>query len=126
MEKEDYADNPENVQYKDKAIEAIGSWRESGMDWFYKECNESKGWESLKDFMFLRQIYALSDAGLKEIKCSFGLKYNEVYGKMLVTLIFISFRENLQNAERAQMMSNTYDLVQNHVRLFCRIPGMEG
>jgi hypothetical protein len=28
---------------------------------------------------------------------------------MLATLIFISFRENLQNAGRAQTISNTYD-----------------
>ncbi|OCA79252.1 hypothetical protein BBH99_06380 [Chryseobacterium contaminans] len=110
---------------QDKAIEAIESWRESGMDWFYKECNESKGIGIFKRFYVPTADLCLSDEGLREIKCSFGLKYNDVYGKMLVTLIFISFRENLQNAERAQMMSNTYDWAKPCPPI-CRIPGMEG
>ena len=113
------------VLEQDVAIEAIESWRESGMDWFYKECRESQGMGIFKKFYVPTADLCLSDDGLREIKCSFGLKYNNVYGKMLVTLIFISFRENLQNSQRAEMTSNTYDWAKPCPPI-CRLPDMDG
>ena len=44
---------------------------------------------------------------------------------MLVTLIFISFYEDLQNSQRAQTISNMYDWAKPCPPI-CRIPGMEG
>lgn len=110
---------------QDIAIEAIETWRESGMDWFYKEHEESKGLGIFKRFYVPTADLCLSDEGLRAIKCSFGLKYNKVYGKILVTLIFISFHEDLQNSQRAQTISNMYDWAKPCPPI-CRIPGMEG
>lgn len=109
---------------QDVAIEAIETWRESGMDWFYKEYKESKGMGIFKKFYVPTADLCLSDEGLREIKCSFGLKYNKVYGKMLVTLIFISFREDFQNAQRAEKLSNMYDWAKPCPPI-CRLPDME-
>ncbi|WP_228452137.1 hypothetical protein [Chryseobacterium sp. c4a] len=109
---------------QDVAIEAIETWRESGMDWFYKEYQESKGMSIFKRFYVPTADLCLADYGLREIKCSFGLKYNKVYGRMLVTLIFISFHENLQNSPRANMISNLYDWAKPCPPI-CRIPEME-
>ena len=108
------------VLEQDKAVEAIESWRESGMDWFYKEFKESEGLGIFKKFYVPTADLCLSDT-LQSITCSFGLKYNEVYGKMLVTLIFISFRKELQSSERTQTISNTYDWAKPCPPI-CRIP----
>ncbi|MFP3835013.1 hypothetical protein [Chryseobacterium sp. SIMBA_028] len=107
---------------QDVAVEAIERWRESGMDWFYKEYKESEGTGIFKKFYVPTADLCLSDAGLSKITCSFGLKYNDIYGKMLVTLIFISFHENLQSdAERVQLITNTYDWAKPCPPI-CRIP----
>ncbi|UHO39074.1 hypothetical protein H5J24_02670 [Chryseobacterium capnotolerans] len=109
---------------QDVAIDAIETWRESGMDWFYKEHKESEGAGIFTKFYVPTADLCLSDAGLREIKCSFGLKLNKVYGKMLVTLIFISFREDLQNSQHAETFSNMYDWAKPCPPI-CRIPGVE-
>lgn len=110
---------------QDVAIEAIETWRESGMDWFYKENQDSKGAGIFKRFYVPTADLCLENDGLREMKCSFGLKYNKVYGKMLVTLIFISFHEDLQNSQRAQLISNMYDWAKPCPPI-CRLPEMDG
>ncbi|MGU3376209.1 hypothetical protein [Chryseobacterium sp. M5A1_1a] len=106
---------------QDKAVEAIECWRDSGMDWLYKECKESEGAGIFNKFYVPTADLCLSDAGLSKITCSFGLKYNNIYGKMLTTLIFISFHENLMNSERVQLITNTYDWAKPCPPI-CRIP----
>lgn len=109
------------VLAQDKALEAIEKWRLEGMDWFYRECSLEKGSGIFRKFYVPTADLCLSDEGLTGIVCSFGLKYNDIYGKMLATLIFISFRENLQNAEHAQTISNTYDWAKPCPPI-CRLP----
>lgn len=106
------------------ALEAIERWRDEGIDWFYRECVDYKGLRIFKKFYVPTEDLCLNDPGLTAITCSFGLKYNDIYERMLVTLIFISFREDLQNAERAQMISNTYDWAKPCPPV-CRIPEVE-
>jgi hypothetical protein len=109
------------VLEQDKALEAIEKWRLEGMDWFYRECGIEEGTGIFRKFYVPTEDLCLSDEGLTDIVCSFGLKYNDIYGKMLVTLIFISFRETLQNAGRAETISNTYDWAKPCPPI-CRIP----
>lgn len=111
------------VLEQDKAVEAIEKWRESGMDWFYKEYKETEGLGIFRKFYVPTEDLCL-DQYLTGITCSFGLKYNDIYGKMLVTLIFISFRKNLLGAERSQMISNTYDWAKPCPPI-CRIPDVD-
>lgn len=106
---------------QDKAVEAIENWRDSGMDWIYKECKESEGEGIFRKFYVPTADLCLSDKDLSKITCSFGLKYNDIYGKMLTTLIFISFHESLQNSERVQITTNTYDWAKPCPPI-CRIP----
>ena len=106
---------------QDKALEAIDKWRLEGMDWFYRECGIEKGSGIFRKFYVPTADLCLSDEGLTDIVCSFGLKYNDIYGKMLATLIFISFHENLENTGGVQTISNTYDWAKPCPPI-CRLP----
>ncbi|MFZ4930132.1 hypothetical protein [Chryseobacterium sp. Mn2064] len=106
---------------QDTALDAIEKWRLEGMDWFYRECNIDKGAGIFRKFYVSTEDLCLSDDSLEGITCSFGLKYNDIYEKLLVTLIFISFRENLQNSGRAETISNTYDWAKPCPPI-CRLP----
>lgn len=113
------------VLEQDKAVDAIERWRNQGMDWFYKESRENEGSGIFRKFYVPIADLCLSDEGLAGITCSFGIRYNDIYGKMLVTLIFISFRENLRNAELgAEVISNTYDWAKPCPPI-CRIPDVD-
>ncbi len=110
---------------QDIAVEAIQRWRNEGMDWFYKESRENEGSGIFRKFYVPTADLCLSDEGLAGITCSFGIRYNDIYGKMLVTLIFISFRENLRNAELGvDTISNTYDWAKPCPPI-CRIPDVD-
>ncbi|MEF9476393.1 hypothetical protein OWR28_00195 [Chryseobacterium sp. 1B4] len=113
------------VLEQDIAVEAIQRWRNEGMDWFYKESRENEGSGIFRKFYVPTADLCLSDEGLAGITCSFGIRYNDIYGKMLVTLIFISFRENLRNAELGvDTISNTYDWAKPCPPI-CRIPDVD-
>ncbi|RQO38307.1 hypothetical protein DBR39_15705 [Chryseobacterium sp. KBW03] len=111
---------------QDIAVNAIERWRNEGMDWFYKECGEDKGSGIFRKFYVPTADLCLSDENLTSITCSFGLKYNDIYGKMLVTLIFISFIENPKSntVAGAQTISNTYDWAKPCPPI-CRIPDVD-
>lgn len=109
------------VLEQDEALDSIEKWRNEGMDWFYRECGIEKGAGIFRKFYVPTEDLCLSDEGLAGIICSFGLKYNDIYGKMLVTLIFISFHEDLQNSGRAETISNTYDWAKPCPPI-CRLP----
>ncbi|WP_228451274.1 MULTISPECIES: hypothetical protein [unclassified Chryseobacterium] len=110
---------------QDVAVNAIERWRNEGMDWFYKECRENAGNGIFRKFYVPTADLCLDNQGLAGITCSFGLKYNDIYGKMLVTLIFISFLENLKDAENGvQTISNTYDWAKPCPPI-CRIPDVD-
>ncbi|WP_246008701.1 hypothetical protein [Chryseobacterium lactis] len=113
------------VLEQDKALDAIEKWRNEGMDWFYKECTDYKGSRIFTRFYVPTADLCLSNMGLKKIVCSFGLRYNDVYGRMLVTLVFISFLENLQNTGSSALTeANTYDWAKPCPPV-CRIPGFD-
>lgn len=94
---------------QDKAVEAIESWRGEAMTWFYRECNEFKGERIFRQFFVPSRDIMETKPGLTNIVCSFGLKFSDVYQRMLPTLIFISFYQDLQNTGSVQTISNTYD-----------------
>ncbi|AYZ34532.1 hypothetical protein EGY07_02610 [Chryseobacterium indologenes] len=113
------------VLEQDKALEAIEKWRNEGMEWFYQECTDYKGARIFTKFYVPTADLCLENVGLKRIVCSFGLKYNDIYGRMLVTLIFISFLENLENTGSSALTeANTYDWAKPCPPV-CRIP-MDG
>nr|WP_315026977.1 hypothetical protein [uncultured Chryseobacterium sp.] len=113
------------VLEQDIAIEAIEKWRNEGMEWFYQESVDYKGLRIFTRFYVPTADLCLSNTGLKKIVCSFGLRYNDVYGRMLVTLVFISFLENLQNTgSSAFTEANTYDWAKPCPPV-CRIPNMD-
>lgn len=98
---------------QDKAVAAIESWRDNAMDWFYRECKEFGGKGIFRKFYAPAQDLAHADKEqdkeLAYIICSFGLKFSDVYQKMLPTLIFISFYEDISNTGSIERISNTYD-----------------
>ncbi|WP_415328769.1 hypothetical protein [Chryseobacterium sp. MMS23-Vi53] len=111
-------DNSSNMSYpianqpmleQDKALDAIESWRTEAMSWFYRECDEFKGARIFKKFFVPAQDLLPSKPGFTHAVCSFGLKFSDVYQRMLPTLIFISFYEDIENTGSIQATSNTYD-----------------
>lgn len=95
---------------QDIAVAAIESWRNDGMTWFYRECSEFKGSRIFKKFYVPAQDLTPTKAGLYRIVASFGLKYSEIYQRVLPTLIFISFYKELQEGNGSiQTITNTYD-----------------
>jgi hypothetical protein len=114
-------DDSSNISYpiatqpmmeQDKALAAIESWRSEAMTWFYRECNEFKGQRVFRQFFVPAKDLMPSKPGLTNVVCSFGLKFSDIYQRMLPTLIFISFYGNLGNSEdneSIQKTSNTYD-----------------
>ncbi len=94
---------------QDKAVAAIEAWRDEAMDWFYRECDESKGNRIFKKFYAPSQDLTHSEKELSHIICSFGLKFSDVYQRMLPTLIFISFYQDNENTGSLEKISNTYD-----------------
>lgn len=112
------------VLEQDKAIEAIERWRNEGMDWFYQECTAYKGTRIFTKFYVPTEDLCLSDKNLTRIVCSFGLRYSDIYGRMLVTLVFISFLENLESSNTGSSAiteANTYDWAKPCPPI-CRIP----
>ncbi|MEC5172057.1 hypothetical protein [Chryseobacterium nepalense] len=94
---------------QDVALEAIESWRNDSMTWFYRECSEFKGSRIFRKFYVPSEDLIASKPGLYKIVCSFGLKFSQVYQRMLPTLIFISFYHDLQNSGSIDSTANTYD-----------------
>jgi len=91
---------------QDAALDAIESWRNDGMTWFYRECTEFKGVRTFRKFYVPSEDLIVSKPGLYKIVCSFGLKFSEVYQRVLPTLIFLSF---YQDSGSIETISNTYD-----------------
>lgn len=94
---------------QDKAVEAIESWRNEGMTWFYRECSEFEGTRIFKKFYVPAENLDPPKPGLTNMVCSFGLKFSDVYQRVLPTLIFISFYMDLENTGSIEKISNTYD-----------------
>ncbi|GEN77137.1 hypothetical protein [Chryseobacterium hagamense] len=94
---------------QDKALTAIESWRDEAMLWFYRECSEFSGSRIFRRFYVPSQDLIPSKPGLTHIVCSFGLKFSDIYQRMLPTLIFISFYKDLENNGSIEKISNTYD-----------------
>lgn len=98
---------------QDKAIEAIESWRNDAMIWFYRECTEFQGARIFRQFYVPAENLNPPKAGLSHMVCSFGLKFSQVYQRVLPTLIFISFYttglEGSENGVSVEKISNTYD-----------------
>lgn len=96
---------------QDKAVDAIESWRNDGKSWFYLECNEPyNGTRVFERFYVPAEDLNFPDDSLNSIVCSFSLKYSDIYQRMLVSLIFISFYENYSNdVTNENFISNTYD-----------------
>ncbi len=94
---------------QDKAVAAIETWRDEGMLWFYRECSEFGGSRIFRRFYVPAQDLIPSKPGLTHIVCSFGLKFSDIYQRMLPTLIFISFYQDLENNGSIEKISNTYD-----------------
>ncbi|AZA48708.1 hypothetical protein EG346_11195 [Chryseobacterium carnipullorum] len=105
---------------QDIAIEAIGRWRDEGMEWFFRECTEFAGARIFRKFYIPMEDLCHPEPKIAGVKCSFALRYNDIYGRMLVTLIFISFQELLQG-NSAKTISNTYDWAKPCPPI-CRIP----
>lgn len=97
------------IMEQDKAVAAIELWRDEGSTWFYRECDEFKGARIFKRFYVPVEDLNPPKEGLSYIVCSFGIKYSDIYQRSLVTLIFISFYEDLQNTGSVEVISNTYD-----------------
>ncbi|NML71945.1 hypothetical protein HHL23_19400 [Chryseobacterium sp. RP-3-3] len=106
---------------QDVAIEAIERWRNGGMEWFYRECTEFGGERIFKRFYIPMEDLSHPYPEVAGIKCSFGLRYNDIFQRMLVTVIFISFHELLQEGESIETISNTYDWAKPCPPV-CRIP----
>ncbi|MCS3871211.1 hypothetical protein J3D55_004127 [Chryseobacterium ginsenosidimutans] len=94
---------------QDKAVEAIESWRNEGMNWFYRECDEFGGSRIFNKFYVPAENLNPPKPGLTNMVCSFGLKFSEVYQRVLPTLIFISFYQDFENTGSVEKISNTYD-----------------
>ncbi|UWX60651.1 hypothetical protein N0B40_19975 [Chryseobacterium oranimense] len=106
---------------QDIAVDAIERWRNEGMEWFYRECTEFGGERVFRRFYIPMQDLTHPYPEVIGIKCSFGLRHNDIYQRMLVTLIFISFHEMLQEGNSESIISNTYDWAKPCPPV-CRIP----
>lgn len=106
---------------QDIAVDAIERWRNEGMEWFFRECNEFHGERVFRRFYIPKEDLTHPYPQVTGIKCSFGLRYNDIYQRMLVTLIFISFHELLQKGTSETVISNTYDWAKPCPPV-CRIP----
>ncbi|GAB0155547.1 hypothetical protein CHRYSEOSP005_08080 [Chryseobacterium sp. Alg-005] len=94
---------------QDKAVDAIELWRNEGVNWFFYECSEYEGTRIFKKFYVPADNLTPPKAGLNSFVCSFGLKYSDIYQRMLPTIIFISFYDDLTNEGSIETISNTYD-----------------
>lgn len=94
---------------QDKAVDAIELWRNEGINWFFYECSEYEGTRIFKKFYVPADNLTPPKPGLNSFVCSFGLKYSDIYQRMLPTMIFISFYDDLTNEGSIETISNTYD-----------------
>ncbi|KFF16188.1 hypothetical protein [Chryseobacterium sp. JM1] len=106
---------------QDIAVEAIERWRNEGMEWFFRECTEFGGQRIFKRFYIPIADLSHPYPEVAGIKCSFGLRHNDIYQRMLVTVIFISFHELLLEGDSEETISNTYDWAKPCPPV-CRIP----
>ncbi|MDQ1097375.1 MULTISPECIES: hypothetical protein [Chryseobacterium] len=96
---------------QDKAVDAIEKWRDQGSNWFYYECTEQGGSRIFNKFYVPSSNInpPEHDKSPTSIVCAFGLKYSDIYQRMMVTLIFISFYGDRQDNGSITTISNTYD-----------------
>ncbi|MBB4806289.1 hypothetical protein HNP38_001561 [Chryseobacterium defluvii] len=94
---------------QDKVVNAIESWRNEGVNWLYYETQEFEGRRIFQRFYVPSENLTPPKPGLNRMVCSFGLKFSDIYQRMLVTLIFISFYDDLSNTGSIETISNTYD-----------------
>lgn len=93
------------------AVKEIEEWRDSGMEWFRRECDEFEGKRIFKRFFIAKEDLLHNRSATTHITCSFALKFSDIYQRMLVTLVFISFQQNALMGEIGTdlSVSNTYD-----------------
>lgn len=106
---------------QDIAVQAIERWRDEGMEWFFRECTEFGGQRIFKRFYIPMDDLFHPEPEVAGVTCSFGLRHNDIYQRMLVTLIFISFHEKLLQGSSSKVISNTYDWAKPCPPV-CRIP----
>lgn len=94
------------VMEQEKALEAIESWQNNGMDWFSMERKNAID-AIFTHFMVPAERIFEAKEGIMFVT-TFGLKYSEIYQKLLPALIFISAPDNLSN-ESVEIDSNTLD-----------------
>ena len=92
------------------AAQEIESWSNYSLDWFYSECNESKGKGIFETFTIPFTDLGKPDSGANEVICLFAFKQTPLYLREIPTLIFIALDENHQYAELIQTTTDdTYD-----------------
>lgn len=98
------------IMKQDKAVNAIEDWRNEGQSWFYLECNEPYNGTRIFQRFYVPILDLTLPDGLNWITCTFALKFSDIYQRMLVSLIFISFYKNLgSDVTSPDYISNTYD-----------------
>ena len=109
------------IMEQDKAIAAIDLWEYSGMDWFYEQYTSGNSQQIFNKFYVPSQKIYIDYQGLNFV-CLFGLKFSEIYQKILPTLIFIAF-ENHLTSDGTSTISNTYDWAKPCPPI-CKIPDL--
>jgi hypothetical protein len=93
------------------AVKEIEDWRESGMEWFQREDQDFEGKRIFRRFFISKEDLLHDQSSTTNIICSFALKFSDIYQRVLVSLVFISFQKNLLGSEISSdfSISNTYN-----------------
>lgn len=93
------------------AVKEIEDWRDNGMEWFQREDNEFGGKRIFRRFFISKDDLLHDHSSTTNIICSFALKFSDIYQRVLVSLVFISFQKNLLGGEISPdfSISNTYN-----------------
>ncbi len=94
-----------------EALKEIEEWRDNGMEWFRRENQEFGGKRVFRRFFISKDDLLHDQSSTTNIICSFTLKLSNIYQRVLVSLVFISFQKNLLGGEISNdfSISNTYN-----------------
>ncbi|MEI6866803.1 hypothetical protein [Flavicella sp.] len=81
------------------SVNDIEKWKNECLDWFFYECEESKGQNIFRAFTVPFADLAREDEKQGEIIALFGFKYSSIYQTQIPILIFVTIADETGNAE---------------------------
>ena len=91
------------------SVEDIIEWKNSYLDWFYKECTNYGGNGIFKTFSVPFSDLVNDDGKYNQVICLFAFKNSKVYNRLVPVLIFVAVDEETLDAKIIRNINDPID-----------------